>query len=160
MNFARQVPPNITEFNIKTWLENSIALVQQSASNKSIKILSSFNNPITPVLKGDRSQLQQVLVNLLLNAIHASKEKSTVEVTVEESSSHICISITDNGTGIKDQDINSIFDPFFTTKKQGQGTGLGLSISLGIIQHHQGTLEIHNREDSTGVIAKICLPII
>jgi len=160
MNFARQVPPNITEFNIKTWLENSIALVHQSASNKSIQIHSSFNNPNIPILKGDRSQLQQVLVNLLLNAIHASNENSTVEVTVEESTSHICISITDNGTGIQDQDINLIFDPFFTTKKQGQGTGLGLSISLGIIQHHQGTLEIYNRDDSTGVIAKICLPII
>lgn len=160
MNFARQVPPNITDFDTKTWLDNSIALVQQSASNKSILIETHLELPNNPILKGDRNQLQQVLVNLLLNAIHASPKKSSVKVNVSVTTKHLNIDIIDSGSGIEPHILNSIFDPFFTTKQQGQGTGLGLSISLGIIEHHQGTLEIHNNDNNIGVIAKIALPIL
>ena len=159
MNFARQVPPHITEFDLQTWLSSSIALVQQSANEKSIQLNSLFNIEDDVFIKGDRSQLQQVLVNLLLNAIYASDQNTTVDIEVSQSTRNICISIIDNGTGIQSQDLDLIFDPFFTTKPQGHGTGLGLSISLGIIQHHQGTLEIQNRQHHTGVVAKIKLPL-
>jgi len=160
MNFARQVPPHITEFDIKTWLTTSISLVQQSANNKAIQINLVLNIDDNLLLKGDRGQLQQVLVNLLLNAIYASMEHSIINVNVTEDSGNLCTSIIDSGSGIQSQDINLIFDPFFTTKQQGHGTGLGLSISLGIIQHHQGTLEIQNRKNNAGVIAIIKLPLL
>lgn len=159
MNFARQVPPHITEFDLKTWISNSIVLVQQSANEKSLQLNAQFNIEKNLHINGDRSQLQQVLVNLLLNAIYASKDNTSIAIDVSQSTRHICISIIDNGTGIQPQDLDLIFDPFFTTKQQGHGTGLGLSISLGIIQHHQGSLEIKNRPHHTGVIAKIKLPL-
>ncbi|VAW95074.1 hypothetical protein MNBD_GAMMA23-442 [hydrothermal vent metagenome] len=160
MNFARQVPPHFTEFNIKDWLESSIALVQQSASEKFIHLNLEINPDLSEQqLKGDRSQLQQVLVNLLLNAIYASKTDTTVHVNASINNTQIEISIIDNGAGIKAKNLDLIFDPFFSTKGQGHGTGLGLSISLGIIQDHQGELKINNRTGNNGVIAKIILPL-
>ncbi len=160
MNFARQVPPHFTEFNIKDWLQNSIALVQQSASEKFIQLNLEFDPDLADQqLKGDRNQLQQVLVNLLLNAIYASNTDTTVHIQTEITETQITISIIDNGTGIKAENLNLIFDPFFSTRQQGHGTGLGLSISLGIIQDHQGELKISNRTDNNGVIAKIILPL-
>ncbi len=160
MNFARQVPPHFTEFNIKDWLQSSIALVQQSASEKFIQLNLEFAPDLAEQqLKGDRSQLQQVLVNLLLNAIYASTKNTAIDIHVEINDRKIIISIIDNGTGIKSENLDLIFDPFFSTKEQGHGTGLGLSISLGIIQDHQGELKISNRTDNNGVIAKIILPL-
>ena len=161
MNFARQVPPHFTEFDIQSWLEDSIALVQQAANDKSIQLELAFNPPqkTKKQLSGDRHQLQQVLVNLLLNAIDASSKKSTVNIDVKINSQQLSISIIDSGEGIKAENLDLIFDPFFTTKKQGHGTGLGLSISLGIIQDHQGELKIYNRTDNNGVIAEIILPL-
>lgn len=159
MNFARQVPPHMTEFDLKTWLVHTISLVQQSARSKSIQINPLFDFDDNTLLKGDRGQLQQVLVNLLLNAIYASDNNMVIDIKVSLSKTHICLSIIDNGSGIQPQNLDLIFDPFFTTKQQGQGTGLGLSISLGIIQHHQGTLTIQNKQNSNGVIAKIELPL-
>jgi len=158
MNFARQVPPHFTEFKIKDWLESCVALVQQSASEKIITIELEFRGTFKNKIEADYSQLQQVLVNLLLNAIYASNKKSTIKMRAEANSSQLVIEITDSGTGIAPEKLGLIFDPFFTTKEQGQGTGLGLSISLGIIQDHRGELKIYNRADDKGVTAKIILP--
>jgi len=163
MNFARQVPPHFVEFNIKDWLESSLALVQQSASEKSIQLHLEFKSEsgieIEPLLKGDRSQLQQVLVNLLLNAIYASSNNTRINVCTNMSETQLTISIIDNGPGISRENLELIFDPFFSTKDQGHGTGLGLSISLGVIQDHQGELKIENRTGNNGVIARIILPL-
>lgn len=163
MNFARQVPPHFTEFDIKDWLQSSMALVQQSASEKYIKLNllldPDISSEIKNNLKGDRNQLQQVLVNLLLNAIYASNKNSTISIRTDITDTKITISIIDNGSGINPRNLNLIFDPFFSTKDQGRGTGLGLSVSLGIIQDHQGELKIDNRTNNNGVIAKIILPL-
>ncbi|MBN4080272.1 HAMP domain-containing histidine kinase [Beggiatoa alba] len=159
MNFARQVPPHFIHFEITHWLENSIALVQQSANAKSLTLNLDCHLDTKTKLKGDRSQLQQVLVNLLLNAIQASDNRTKINITATLSNTHFSVSIIDNGSGILAHDLSLIFDPFFTTKAPGQGTGLGLSISLGIIQDHQGQLDVQNRETSNGVIAKITLPL-
>ena len=164
MNFARQVPPQFSEFELKPWIENSLTLVQQTANDHQVILKLDYPSDLSAVFKGDRGQLQQVMVNLLLNAIQASKKNSGVNIIVSEETTSsenkhsLLISIIDNGPGINTDDLNLVFDPFFTTKEQGQGTGLGLSISLGIIQDHQGTLTIENRTDTHGIIAKITLP--
>lgn len=159
MNFARQVPPHFTEFNIKTWLNDSITLIQQVAAEKSIHFEFNFELPEKACITGDRGQLQQVLVNLLLNAIQASYKKDTITIKLAIEATLLKIDIIDNGSGIAEDAIALIFDPFFTTKQATQGTGLGLSISLGIIQDHQGHLEIKNNVGNNGVIAKLSLPL-
>lgn len=159
MNFSRQVPPHFTEFDIKDWLNSCITLVQQAANEKNISIDCKFDLEENACIKGDRGQLQQVLVNLLLNAIQASAEQDKIIITVSIKSSQLEICIIDNGCGISDEAVPMIFDPFFTTKQASHGTGLGLSISLGIIQDHFGRLEVTNNDNNNGVTAKIILPL-
>jgi len=147
LNFARQMPPQIISFSIKDWLEKSVSLVQQTAKSRHINIqLHCDNNYIN----GDQAQLQQVIINLLLNAIQASEDNATITINVSSDDSFIKVTIHDEGCGIHEDDLSNIYDPFFSTKEEGDGTGLGLSISLGIIESHHGSLVIENNTDEQG----------
>ena len=110
------------------------------------------------MLEGDRDLLQQALVNLLLNALHASPEGGTVRIKSSASGGRLTLTVADQGAGIAPEVAGNVFDPFFTTKPEGQGSGLGLSISLGIVQHHNGTLELTNNPDG-GATATMVLPV-
>ena len=156
MNFARQVPPQYTNFEIQPWLENTISLAKQHAQEKNITL--KLYSMETDSLQGDRSQLQQALLNLIINAIHASNNETTVIIDVRELEGKLIIKVIDQGQGIDEQTMQHIFDPFFTTKEQGSGTGLGLSISLGIVEHHNGTLSLKNNEEG-GVTATMAIPL-
>jgi len=155
LNFARQLPTQYSYFNALEWLEETTQLIQQAARSKHIVVHVIADNEIS--MTGDRGQLQQVLVNLLLNAVQASQKDSDIIVSLVRQSGNILIHIEDHGGGIADEDMTRIFDPFFTTKAVGEGSGLGLSISLGIVQHHEGQLIIENNTDG-GVTATIKIP--
>ncbi|EAQ64756.1 sensory box sensor histidine kinase [Marinomonas sp. MED121] len=103
-------------------------------------------------------QIKQVLLNLLINAGHAIKEKGLIEVSSIEIKEKIKIRIKDNGCGISDKQMEKLFDPFYTTKPLGKGTGLGLAISYGIIQDHEGTIDIES-EVGIGSTFILTLPI-
>lgn len=156
LNFARQVPPEYSQFNVREWLQSTLALVQQTARSKAIQF--DVNDTYEGMLEGDRGQLQQVLVNLLLNAIQASPRDSHINIETAMHHGLLNIRVSDSGAGIDEAILDKIYDPFFTTKSEGDGSGLGLSISLGIIERHHGTLNIRNNEGS-GVIATITLPL-
>lgn len=157
LNFARQVPPEYIRFNLNEWLHDTLLLVEAEAHKNQVKINLETDTDIS--IEGDRQQLQQVLVNLLMNAIHASKRDHHVIVhTNKLDAEHIEIIVSDEGKGISQEDRDKIFDPFFTTKSVGEGSGLGLSISLGIVQYHSGQLKLINN-DKGGVDAIIILPI-
>lgn len=156
LNFARQLPPRYTRFAIRPWLEDSLGLVRREAQSRQVELECGCE--VQAELEADRSQLQQALVNLLLNAIHASAPGQTVTVSAEQEDDTLVLRVRDQGGGIDAETLDCIFDPFYTTKPVGQGSGLGLSISLGIIEYHQGTLEVAN-DDSGGVIASIRLPL-
>lgn len=158
LNFARQVPPHFAEFEFKPWLYNTVRLVTQGAKNKMIQLSNESEVELDVVLSGDSNQLQQVLVNLLLNAIDASELNSTVRIHSRHRNDELVIEVIDQGCGMDVSVMDKVFDPFFTTKGEGEGTGLGLSISLGIIERHNGKLEIRNNPDK-GVTATIYLPI-
>ena len=158
LNFARQMPPHFELFAIKEWLEKSISLVQQTAKTHHIEINLNYNSD--NVFEGDQAQLQQVIINLLLNAIQASEDNDIITIDVSCNSEKLEVSIQDQGCGIKEADFNNIYDPFFTTKEEGEGSGLGLSISLGIIESHQGSLSItNNAENIKGTTATLVLPM-
>ncbi|MEM6801070.1 MAG: ATP-binding protein, partial [Bacteroidota bacterium] len=96
----------------------------------------------TPPININPSQISQVILNLIDNAIQAVGEKGTINISSYVNGPFVCIAIKDNGIGISAEIREHIFDPFFTTRKVGEGTGLGLSISFGIIEAHGGKLEV------------------
>jgi len=156
LNFARQVPPQYAPFNIKQWLLDTLNLVRQSAKTACINLSYECNEDI--IIDADRGQLQQALINLLINAIQASKNDSEVKVIINLTEENAIISVVDQGNGIRQESLDLIFDPFFTTKPEGEGSGLGLSVSLGIIERHNGQLILTNNSTG-GVTATMTIPI-
>lgn len=156
LNFARQVPPQYSHFEVQPWLENTLALVRQAARGRHVQL--DLQCDFAGELEGDRSQLQQALINLLLNAIQASPPDGRVLIRCQRQARRLILTIHDEGEGIAPEKLDNIFDPFFSTKAEGEGSGLGLSISLGIIEFHNGALTIENNPDG-GVTATVVLPL-
>lgn len=156
LNFARQVPPQYASFAVAPWLRETVSLVQQAARARRVHL--EMDCEVDCEVDGDRHQLQQVLVNLLLNAIQASPEGATVGVDACCRDAELVLTVQDQGPGIAEQDMARIYDPFFTTKAVGEGSGLGLSISLGIVEHHGGVLSLENQPEG-GVLARMQLPL-
>lgn len=155
LNFGRQVAPQYAPFGLEQWLQDTLNLVRQSAKTAGINLACHPVEDLT--IEGDRGQLQQALINLLINAIQASPRDSEVSVFVSHDDHNVTISVTDQGRGIADDIIDKVFDPFYTTKPEGEGSGLGLSISLGIIERHHGKLMIRNNPLG-GVTATMVIP--
>ena len=132
--------------------------MQQTAKTHHIEINLNYDGD--DVFEGDQSQLQQVIINLLINAVHASADGDVINIDVECENEQLKVIIRDQGCGIEEEDINNIYDPFFSTKEEGEGSGLGLSISLGIIESHHGDLNIRNNSaDVKGITATLILPM-
>ena len=155
LDFARQRPPAKRRFPVSLWLEETVRLIQHAADAKRVRLRIACE-PDLEIL-GDRGQLQQVLVNLGLNAIQAAPASSRVEIDASQTDDYLEIRIRDRGPGIAEENRDKVFDPFFTTKAPGQGSGLGLSISLGILEHHGGRLSLDNHPDG-GALASMRLP--
>ncbi|HEY9201833.1 MAG TPA: HAMP domain-containing sensor histidine kinase [Gammaproteobacteria bacterium] len=156
LNFARQVPPEYVEFDLHVWLQDTLPLISAQAHKYNIEI--ELQDTLNLFIHGDRNQLQQVLVNLLMNAIQASKSGDVIRVSTHIDKDYLYITVSDQGTGIDNAFRDKIFDPFFTTKNVGEGSGLGLSISIGIMQYHNGGLTLDNNERG-GVDAVMQLPL-
>ncbi|MCW8963889.1 MAG: HAMP domain-containing histidine kinase [Gammaproteobacteria bacterium] len=161
LGFSRQMPASFTEFPVLAWLQQSIDLVQATALKKSVDIRLHGSEDYR--INADRGLLQQALINLLINAIQASPQNATVDVFAQKQNSHHLIRVEDAGKGIDDDALEHLFEPFFTTKDVGEGSGLGLSITLGIVEQHQGALQLENRYNENdgviGVSATMALPI-
>jgi signal transduction histidine kinase len=111
------------------------------------------------MMEFDVQQIEQVLVNLITNAVHAmSTDGGRLRVTLTQSNDVAAIAVQDTGSGIAPENLNRIFDPFFTTKPEGEGTGLGLSVSYGIISNHSGSIQVET-EVGKGTTFTILLPI-
>jgi two-component system NtrC family sensor kinase len=144
LDFARQTEPQKVLSDINEVINKSINLISHQASLQSVKIEKKIK-PDLPKIMIDVGQVQQVFINILLNAIEAMPQGGTLTVSSEIEDEMVAIRFTDTGTGISEKDLPKIFDPFFTTKKQGKGTGLGLSVSYGIIERHRGKLEVKSQ---------------
>jgi signal transduction histidine kinase len=104
------------------------------------------------------SQLNQVFMNLLVNASHAIEVRGTITIRTGRQGGEVWVDVVDTGKGIAPENLKKIFDPFFTTKPIGKGTGLGLSLSYGIIQKHHGRIEVHS-EVGKGTTFRVWLPL-
>lgn len=158
--FARKDEGLLTdEVDINSVVESSLRLVgNQIRRNATIHINLDKN---VPIVKGNTQKLEQVMVNMLMNA-HQAIENSIgmigVETSCDKRNNEILIKIKDNGCGIAVADIKNIFDPFYTTKRDKGGTGLGLSITYGIIKEHNGQIEVDTKLGS-GTTFTIHIPI-
>lgn len=150
-NFARSSGEN--EFGIHSFRDifDEVALIVNNESKYTLDIVGEIPDDLPPVYC-NRNQIGQVLMNLLMNAIHAIKsqersDRGIITVSASATETILRISIADDGPGIPPEILPRIFDPFFTTKDVGKGTGLGLSISHDIIcNKHHGTLTVRNRD--------------
>ena len=157
LDFARQTPFQKEYTNINDDLHLILKLIKNQKEFRNIVFVEKYSGNI-PAFYGDKNQLQQVFLNLLLNAGEAVSKNGTVTISTSIKKNKIMIAIEDNGCGIKKKNMVKIFDPFFTTKPVGKGTGLGLSISYGIIQQHDGQIECESIEGE-GTTFTIFLPI-
>jgi two-component system, NtrC family, sensor kinase len=147
-----------TEFalgNINQTIDETINLVWNELKYK-VTVEKQYGD--IPHVECNTGELQQVFVNLLVNAAHAIPEKGTITITTRSEGADIVIEITDTGQGIPDDHLNRIFDPFFTTKPVGKGTGLGLWIVSTIVQKHHGRIGVASRVGK-GTTFTIRLPI-
>jgi PAS domain S-box-containing protein len=141
--------------DIHLGISSTLNIVQNEIKYKS-EVFLDYGE--LPLIKCVISQLNQVFLNILINASHAIEKQGKIFISTRLHNQQICISFRDNGKGIAAEHLNRIFDPFFTTKPVGQGTGLGLSLSYGIIQEHHGRIDVHSTQGE-GTTFDIWLPI-
>lgn len=149
LGFARATSAEKNLININDLVNSSLNMVRNKADFFNIKIVLDFDESLPPV-RADASQIQQVFLNMIINAADAMEGKGTLTVRttkVEENGSPFAeIEFNDTGYGISEQDIPKLFEPFFTTKPVGKGTGLGLAVSHGIIQDHGGRIRVRSKQ--------------
>lgn len=156
LNFAKENEPQFKEFDMSELVTETLSLLHHRIETAQIHLVTQVHSPL--MMLGDSNMLQQVLVNIILNAIQASPEKSNIFISASISSEFVIVEILDNGKGIDSNNVTKVFDPFFTTKDEGEGTGLGLSVSYGIVKRHGGTINIEKVVPS-GVKVSIVLPV-
>ena len=159
LNFARTSSPQKENLDVHTVVKEVIGFVQHHSNLENIQIQTKFEPELPPALI-DEKKIKQVLINLLMNAIHAVERKGTITIAtgVNRATGRITVEVSDTGHGIERENLPKIFDPFFTTKPTGEGTGLGLSVSYGIIKGHGGNISVKS-EPGQGAAFTLSLPV-
>lgn len=142
MYFSCEMPTQFNYVNVDKVLRSTVDLLRLQLRDKGIKVRLLINDNNMEV-RGDELQLSQVFINLIMNAISASKVNGEIVIKNEKHPNELIIIVRDNGEGIKEENLADIFKPFFTTKKGG--TGLGLPVVHGIIQNHGGAIEVKSK---------------
>ena len=148
LDFSRQVPPKKTQVDLNAIVERALAIVDNQLKVQSIQLTKSLAKDL-PVFPADANQLQQVVLNLLVNAadaFEAGDRQIYIETDVKDVAGRAMaeMKVADNGIGIPEKNLGRIFEPFFTTK-ENRGTGLGLSVCWGIVTEHGGTIEVDSK---------------
>ena len=157
LDFAQQGPPLKSLSDINEMTEHVFSLLSHTISEKRIRCEKRLSNDI-PKFMADRNKIEQVLMNLTINAIQSMESGGVLIIKTSRDNGFCVISVKDTGKGIPEDILPRIFDPFFTTKDVGQGTGLGLSVSKGIVEQHNGTIEVWT-EIGKGTDIVVKLPI-
>ncbi|MBM3791234.1 MAG: PAS domain S-box protein, partial [Acidobacteria bacterium] len=146
LNFARMNGTEFSDVDINRLIQESLNLLDHQFKHSLVRVQPSLDQSVPPVF-GNAGKLQQVFINLFLNAKDAMPSGGLIEVRTEMNDSMVIVDITDTGVGISDENMKRIFDPFYTTKRSGKGTGLGLAITYGIIQEHGGRIFVDSVPD-------------
>ena len=157
LTFARQMPAQKKSVNLNKVIDEGLYFFDARCAKAGIEIVRSFS-PDLPEITVDPVQLNQVLVNLVANALHEMRQGGTLTVQTRASDSHVLLIVEDTGPGMSEQVLKRIFTPFFTTKDVGKGTGLGLSVVHGIVTSHGGEIKVASKV-GRGTKFEIRLPI-
>jgi two-component system, NtrC family, sensor kinase len=157
LDFSREKKPRKILANINGVLEKALILMDNEFFIRRITLLRDFDADI-PNFFLDTDQMEQVMINLLFNAVQAIQEAGTITVRTRSNpeKGRVCVEVEDNGCGIPKDIQKKIFEPFYTTRSEG--TGLGLAVSYGIIRNHQGRVKISS-EPGIGTLIKLTLPV-
>ena len=143
LNFSRTGPSELADVDVNHVVEETLSLVSHPLKTSQIQVVKQLD-PALPPVRGSANKLQQVFLNLFLNARDAMPAGGMLEVRTATHNGSVEIEVVDTGNGISREHIHKIFDPFFTTKPGGRGTGLGLSVSYGIIKEHAGKIDVRS----------------
>ena len=144
LSFSRTSPTEFVEVDVTRVIQETLNLVEHQLSKSAIQ-LQLDAPPVMPAIKGNAGKLQQVFLNLFLNARDAMDVGGMLSIHAWSEDGFARIDVADNGQGIAPEHLERIYDPFFTTKAARKGTGLGLSVSYGIIREHGGNIEVESR---------------
>jgi signal transduction histidine kinase len=143
LNFSRVGSAQFSEVNMNSVLEETLVLVSHPFKTARVEVVKKMQGELPPIL-GSMNRLQQVFLNLFMNARDAMPSGGILEIRTACSNGTVEVEVVDSGVGISREHLNRIFDPFFTTKMSGRGTGLGLSVSYGIIKEHAGKIDVRS----------------
>jgi len=154
LQFSKRIEPKLKMSDVNEVLKDTLALLKQQLVQDKIKLVKQlYSKPVS--IYADSSQLQQVFLNLIVNACHAMPNGGTLTINTMVKDANLEINFTDTGCGIPEKYLGKLFEPFFTTKKDG--TGLGLSIAYGIIKAHKGNITVKSKRGE-GTTFTITLP--
>jgi signal transduction histidine kinase len=157
LNFSRTSTTSFGDVKLNRVVQETLSLLEHQLQKSGIQVKTDFD-PDLPGVHGNAGKLQQVFLNLFLNARDAMTGGGTLEVRTWSEGAGAKVEVADSGPGIAPEHLHRIYDPFFTTKAARKGTGLGLSVTYGIIQEHGGFIEVSNRP-SGGARFRIELPL-
>ena len=156
-DFARSRPAAKGKVDVNQVIDTALRLASFDKEFQALDIERTADTNL-PSVRADEDQLQQVFLNLFLNARDAMPDGGTLAINVTHTDNNISVAVADNGTGIDERTLTQVFDPFFTTKAAGKGTGLGLSVCYGIVTAHGGRIEVA-KNVPTGSIFTVTLPV-
>jgi signal transduction histidine kinase len=161
LSFSRRGKPQRTEADLNRLIRSTVSLVDHKLKLANMALELKLASSLPHVLC-DAGQIQQVVLNLVLNAAESMQAHGAGTVTVEtqagEDGKSVVLSVSDAGEGIPPEILPRVFDPFFTTKSDGKGVGLGLAVSYGIVQAHSGEIEVRSRPGE-GTVFTVTLPL-
>jgi len=155
-NFSRTESEEWNDSNLHKMLDGTLILLKNKYKNH-VEIVKNYDVNL-PLIECKTGKINQVIMNILVNAIDAIEKKGKIYITTCKKENNCIFTIKDTGKGMEENTLSHIFDPFYTTKKIGKGVGLGLSITYGIIEEHGGTIEV-NSKMGIGTEFVITIPI-
>lgn len=158
--FSRRPKPLRTFVDLNSIVNRTVSLISHKLKLMNVEIELTLEQNL-PEISCDSSQIQQVVINLVMNAAEAVQSKPNGKLTIRTSRSdekQITLEVSDNGDGIPEENLTKIFDPFFTTKGEGKGIGLGLAVVYGIVVAHKGDIEVKSKPGE-GTVFIVTLPV-
>jgi PAS domain S-box-containing protein len=157
LSFARRKTPERRPLDLQKAIEESVEIFRERLAKNRIHVEMDLVDPC-PLVLGDADQMNQVLINLIMNAVHAMPDGGTLSIGLAREKDFVKLTVADTGHGIPYEVVKKIFEPFFTTKEFGKGTGLGLTVVKGIIEEHQGSIAVES-EEGKGTRFRVLLPV-
>jgi two-component system, NtrC family, sensor kinase len=144
LNFSRTSPRKFDDVDLPKVIRETLTLVEHQLDKSAIRVELDLAGSL-PAMRGNSGQLQQVFLNLILNARDAMENGGTLQIRAWEADQGVLVEVADTGEGILPENLHRIYDPYFTTKATRKGTGLGLSVTYGIVRDHGGMIDVESR---------------